>query len=526
MITALRCVAALLLASVCYTGEAASATALSADSLSALVRSGSAADVTTALANGADPNALNRDQRTALMEAVMWGTDDTVVAALLAGPVEVNTRGWCGTTALHWAGWSTQAHASTIPVLIAAGADPSATDDGGLTALHTILRTRDNAAVVTALIAAGVPINQIDHDGWTALDHARENRRTASTTVLLAAGATTGGDLLALMRTAPVDEIVARIRDQHIDLNVEYPCPNRKPPFVPMAEAARNPDPQVMRALVNLGGSVSAMDTFKTTPLQNAAQLNPDPAMITMLIELGADITGAPGDEGLPLHLAVEWNPKPAGIVAALLAAGADVHATDDKGRTALDLAEGRASVPGMTEAITALKAAGAQRSTSLWDVLEHGTMEDITTALATKPDLNVRDRNGWTPLMWAVQCGRNGEVVEALITAGATVIAADRSGRTALMFVGLDTSVIAPLLAAGLPIDQGDIIGRTALHLAVFNPHVEVIRALIAAGADPDAAAQNGSTARSVAQARGDQAVLKALEGRRKPQVEAAPGF
>jgi ankyrin repeat protein len=323
-----------------------------------------------------------------------------------------------------------------------------------------------------------------------------------------------------------VDEIVARVQAQHIDLNVEHPRPYRKPAFVPMVEAVMNPEPNVMRALVGLGGSVSAMDTFKTTPLQNAARLNPDPAMIAMLIELGADITGAPGDEGLPLHLAVDWNPKPAGVVAALLSAGADIHATDDKGRTALDLAEGRASVPGMTEAIAALKAAGAQRSASLWDVLEHGSMADITAALASKPNLNVRDRNDWTPLMWAVQCGRNGEVVEALIAAGAVVNAADRSGRTALMFVGIDTSVIAPLLAAGLPIDQGDIVGRTALHLAVFNPHAEVISALIAAGADPDAAARDGSTPRTVALELGNQEVLKALEGGRKPQVEAAPGF
>ena len=519
-----RCLIALAISFACLAAEPQSP--LSADDLTALVRSGSAAEVAQALQHGADVNSLNRDKRTALMEAVMWGVDDAVVSAVLAGSVDLNTRGWNGTAALHWVGWHEKSRASTIPLLVAAGADPAATDAGGQTALHTVMRLRDRPEFVTALLAAGVQLNQTDHDGWTALDHAREYRRTASIAVLLAAGATTGGDLLALMRTGPVDEIVARVRAQAIDLNVEHPCPNRKPAFVPMVEAVMNPDPQVLRALVTLGGKPNALGSFRETPLQKAAQLNPDPAIITTLIELGADLTGAPGDAGAPLSLAVDYNPKPAGVVAALLAAGADIHATDDKGRAALDLAERRPEVPSMAEAIAALKAAGAQRSVSLWDVLQHGTMDEITSILATKPDLNVRDQNGWTPLMWSVQYGRNGAVNEALIAGGAVATATDRHGRTAWAFLSLDPSVIAPLVAAGLPIDQGDGIGRTGLHLAVFNPRPEVIRALIAAGADPDAAAQDGSTARSVARERGDQDVLKLLDGGRQREVEATAGF
>jgi hypothetical protein len=36
------------------------------------------------------------------MEAVMWGVDDAVISALLAQSVDLNARGWNGTTAPAW----------------------------------------------------------------------------------------------------------------------------------------------------------------------------------------------------------------------------------------------------------------------------------------------------------------------------------------------------------------------------------------------------------------------------------------
>jgi ankyrin repeat protein len=146
----LRCLVALVLALTCQGAEALASSALTADSLSALVRSGTAAEVTEALRQGADPNALNRNHRTALMEAVMWGVDDAVVSALLVQPVDVNARGSCGTTALHWVGWSAKATARPIPLLIAAGADPDAAAQNGSTA-RSVAQERGNQEVLKAL---------------------------------------------------------------------------------------------------------------------------------------------------------------------------------------------------------------------------------------------------------------------------------------------------------------------------------------------------------------------------------------
>jgi len=93
----------------------------------------------------------------------------------------------------------------------------------------------------------------------------------------------------------------------------------------------------------------------------------------------------------------------PVEVSSELLAAGADVHARDEYGQTALILAAGN----GHTATVERLLAAGA--------------------------DVNARDQNGQTALMFAEGRGHT-EMVERLLAAGADVNARDRNGRTALM--------------------------------------------------------------------------------------------
>src|SRR5258705_4313279 len=50
------------------------------------------------------------------------------------------------------------------------------------------------------------------------------------------------------------------------------------------------------------------------------------------------------------------------------------------------------------------------------------------------------------------------------------------------------DAGQIAPLIAAGARPDVRDAYGRTPLHVAAFGRHADVMRALAAGGADPNA--------------------------------------
>jgi uncharacterized protein len=88
---------------------------------------------------------------------------------------------------------------------------------------------------------------------------------------------------------------------------------------------------------------------------------------------------------------------------------------------------------------------------------------------LACVADLNARDADGWTALMWASWSGLP-QVAKKLVDAGASVSVADREG-------------------------------NTALTLAAARGNSEVVQLLVAKGADPKLTARNGMNAAGFAQ-------------------------
>ena len=60
------------------------------------------------------------------------------------------------------------------------------------------------------------------------------------------------------------------------------------------------------------------------------------------------------------------------------------------------------------------------------------GNIESVQVLLSAGAEVNVQDKNGMTPLMWAARWG-DAQRVEALVKAGATVTVRDNSGKSAL---------------------------------------------------------------------------------------------
>ena len=288
------------------------------------------------------------------------------------------------------------------------------------------------------------------------------------------------------------------------------------------------------------GGSVAAAALASAAePALIDAVKAEDRLRIERLLAGGADVNAPHGDGATALHWAA---PRDLADVAALLIrSGADVDAADDHGVTPLALACLNASGPmvglllaaeadpnlattsGVTPLMTAARVgeagvvrrlleAGADPTAAeavrgqtalMWAVAENHT-QAAAVLLEVGGGATTRSANGFTPLLFAAQQG-NVEVARLLLAAGADVeeaapegIGGDTNARV-LFREGSEASVLLVAIDSGhadvarFLLERGadpnhDGAGRTPLHSAVQQELPDVVAALIAAGADPNA--------------------------------------
>jgi ankyrin repeat protein len=204
--------------------------------------------------------------------------------------------------------------------------------------------------------------------------------------------------------------------------------------------------------------------------------------------------------------------------VKALLAAKADVNATDPDGTTALFLA----AQNGHLEVVQALLAAKADvnaktanGATALFIASAYGHLEVVRALLAAKADVTVkRAGDGGTALFIAAQEGRL-EVVRALLAANADVNAKGIYGATPLIqAAGLGhLEVVRALLSANADANARRANGYTALMIASARGRLDMVRALLAAKVDVNAKAANGETAMNLARKGGFPEIVQVLK-------------
>ena len=93
------------------------------------------------------------------------------------------------------------------------------------------------------------------------------------------------------------------------------------------------------------------------------------------------------------------------------------------------------------------------------------GCADTITLLLEKGADVNARDKNGWTALMWVKRNHKN--TVARLLDGGADINAQEEEGWTALMLLPEFEETIALLLEKGANIDIKNKEGDTALEIA-----------------------------------------------------------
>jgi uncharacterized protein len=317
---------------------------------------------------------------------------------------------------------------------------------------------------------------------------------------------------------------VNSLLSEHVDVNSPQPDG-----ATPLAWAVYLDQEDTVDLLMKAGAEVNTADEYGETPLTLACA-NGNGAVIRKLLEAGADSNAARWDGETALMLAARSGNAEA--VKLLLSKGAKLDAAESrKGQNALMWA----AAAGHPEVVDVLLKGGAKASaasnggfTPLVFAAQKGDAKSLLSLLRAGADVNYTVPSGQSVLQIAVSGGKN-QVADVLLEKGANVNSADKLGTTPLHVAAQAGSVelVKELLAKGAdpnartlkiaPEAKGAAAGPfrappgelTPLHLAAKANHEDVMRLLVAAGADPKLKGQDGTTLLMSAAGSGHVAVV-----------------
>ena len=398
--------------------------------------------------------------------------DAQAVRTLLQEGVDVNAPRADGVTALLWAAhWDA---VEMVELLLQAGADPNADDDHGVTPL---MRACENAslAVVERLLAAGANADATQTSGLTPSMIAARTGSVRVVKALLAHGANVNA------ATAETD-------------------------VTALMWAVSAPHPDIVQVLIDSGADVRVSSRKGVTPLMTAARSG-DIAMAETLITAGADVNDLGSDGTHPLPFAIIQGQNEFALF--LLEQGADPNGTID-GVPALHAAAGNVN----TWLVNWARRHGSGRGI--------GSSRRRTVVLEIDPDRRV-------------------SVVKALLDRGADPNGRITTSAMIMSYIGYPKKGAFEPFACG----TGDLRGATPLWVAAFNANsrtvnirgrdrtagpsradssAEILRTLLAAGADQQLTTDDGTTPFMVAAGLGRSTYTPRVpRGIRSPNAEEA---
>ena len=435
--------------------------------------------------------------------------DAQAVRALLHEGVDVHARRADGATALLWAAhWD---DLETVGLLLEAGADVNAADDHGVTPLS---RAAENAspAMTDALLAVGADANASQTSGLTPLMTAARTGNGQVVRRLLAGGARVNDATSETGSTAlmwAVAEAHAEVVRVLLDAGADARASTVKG-FTPLLFAARNGDVAMARTLLAAGVDVDHTGADGTHALPYAIILGHD-AFAHFLIDEGADPNASMGGVRA-LHATVgrvdtwlgDWNRRHG---------GSDRYRTI--GRRAI---ESTRALP-LVEALLARGAdpnAGTTTSGMFMSYIGYprkGAFEPFACGTG--------DLRGATPL-WVAAYWANSRVRDIRAGRG------DAGGSVQAAASDASAEILRVLLAAGADLHRTTVDGTTPLMVAAglgrstYTPREprggrslgaeKAVRVLLDAGADINAVNEADFTALHGAAFRGLNEVITYL--------------
>lgn len=449
------------------------------------------------LAAGGDVNVPQGDGATALAWAAHWDEVD-LSSKLIAAGADVAAANDLGVTPLMLA--AANGSLPLVELLLAAGAVPDAVRPTGDTALMFAAQA-GSVEVVRRLAAAGANPNARTAGGHTALMWAAAEAHADVTRALIDHGAA-----LVDVRTAATPFVPRRRRPRRGPILLrageaanpaEFPRDGETDPprtaggFTPLLYAVLAGDGETVRVLLDAGADVNDASPDGVSALMLALTKRHE-ELALLLLDRGADPNYDRRDAARTNHAGAGGTRGPATVAAA-------AETVDFAGYTALHVA----AATGQRRALRALLAAGADpdapmdRPKRFTDAFEVGVF--------ASPGAGRLTQRGTTPFMVAAKTV-DVDAMRILAEAGADPFATTDDGTTALILAaGLgkraaqdityydwdqDKAIDAAryALELGLDVNAANEWGATALHGAVYHAAGDLIRFLVANGADVDA--------------------------------------